>query len=223
MFRIAHRDPCIVDEVKIFSEFFYRLSFERKWILGDQYRRIRAPFDLDRPPHVHKRSSARAHVVVRFVRFQVLILIVELHVPASHAFIGLIVVLHVIRAQPFVPEPQVHVSVRACHASRMALRPAGRQLCNSAFSGYFWRLGENRGATRETIDQRDQKQDRPKRGTFCTFVMKIFADHAICKNRLDSLAWFPGCLRSSKLLTGHKRKTATRGPSFARPNVHVTQ
>ena len=69
------------------------------------------------------------------------------------------------------------------------------KLSDAAFSASFrYLLSYQKGAVGKTKNQCDQETELTATRNDLHSVMKIFADHAIRKSRLDSLAWFPGCL-----------------------------
>ena len=78
-------------------------------------------------------AAGRADVVLGFVRFDVLVLVIELDVAACHGVVSLIVVLDVVRAQPHIFVTNVHVAVGNIQISLAALRTARGKFGDAPF------------------------------------------------------------------------------------------
>src|SRR5579872_2907028 len=91
MLRIAHGKLPVFDEVVVLRDTLYLASFERERIISDQQRRVRLPLDPDMSMNVEERTFAGGQIVMRFIAFQMLIVVVELHVAARDGFVGILV------------------------------------------------------------------------------------------------------------------------------------
>jgi hypothetical protein len=132
-------------------------SFEIERIVGDKEGGIGLALDLNHTANVKKRAAAIADVVVRFVRFDMLIFEIILHVAARESFRGLIVVFDMIGAKALVGVMDVDVVVGNEEIALAALGALGRKLGDAA-------LGNGRadllrgGGTRAGKNQGEKKQ-----------------------------------------------------------------
>src|SRR5260370_25822048 len=111
MLRVADGDPCAVDEVDVSWEPFDVPCFKVERTIGNQQRGIGPPLNLNVAAYVVKAAMTCADVELRLVGFEVLAVVIELHMAAGGCFIGFVVVFYVIGTKTAVPVVNIHVSV----------------------------------------------------------------------------------------------------------------
>ena len=67
-----------------------------------------------------------------FITFEVLILVIVLHMPTSVSLVGLVVIFHMVSAEALGPVSEVNAVVRDEKAALAALRSGGGQFSDAA-------------------------------------------------------------------------------------------
>ena len=184
MFGIADGDPGAVDEVQTAGEALDVARFEVKRIVRNQDRGIGVAFDFDIATNVVEKAVAGADVVVRFVGFEVLVVVVELNVAGGDGFEGLPVEFNVVGAKTGVPVMDVDVSIGGGDVAAAALR-FRFQVGNAAFGGRKTNLlsrGAARRRSRKAKEKRGQEKKRTETGENPRTGMTIQAEHAFIGN-----------------------------------------
>ena len=86
MFGLADGNPGMANEVHVARKAFHLLRFEIERVLRDQDERIRPALDFHRSMNIAEPALTGADVIVRFVSFEMLVVVVELNVPLSNCF-----------------------------------------------------------------------------------------------------------------------------------------
>ncbi len=97
MLRVANCEPGVAHEIDIRGHALYFLGLEIDGVFGDQQRRVRMAFQLHVAVNIVERAVPRLNIELGVISFEVLILEIELYVPASHGLVRRAVVLHVVR------------------------------------------------------------------------------------------------------------------------------
>jgi hypothetical protein len=124
-----------VNYVEVVAESFDLAGFEIKRIVGDEDGGIGAALDFDGAANAEESAAAGADIVVRFVGFEVLILVVVLNVAAGEGFGSLVIVFDVIGAEALFAIVNVHVVVGDEEITFAALRAGGGEFRDAAFDG----------------------------------------------------------------------------------------
>src|SRR6267378_5106606 len=163
---IANGDPGAVDEVHVAGEALDVSRFEIQRIVRNQDDGIRPPLDLHAPANIVENAVAGADVVVRFISFEVLVVVVELDVAGGDGFKRLAVVFDMVGAKTCVSIADVDIAVGGGDIAAAALCFCF-QLGDAGFRRRKMNLlsaGKSSARTGEGGKKRNQENQRTQRG-----------------------------------------------------------
>jgi len=159
----------MADEVNVFRQTIHLLRFEIEWVFGDQHQRICFSIDVNKPAYIPENAFSRAHVQLRFIGGEVLVLVIEHHVAARDGIVGVVVVLDVVSLQAHVEIDHVYVLVRDVQFSLAALRSTRgdfRDPSRCLARGWFLILRGQRLAREKPQRGKEKHGPEPKRAKF---------------------------------------------------------
>ena len=167
-----------MDEVHVAGEALDVSRFEIQRIVRNQDSGIRPPLDLDAPANIVENAVAGADVVVRFISFEVLVVVVELDVAGGDSFERLAVVFDVVGTKTCVSIADVDIAVGGGDIAAAALCFCF-QLGDAGFRRRETNLlsaGKRRGRGGK---RRNQKNQGTQHGESSRTRVKIHPEHAV--------------------------------------------
>ena len=186
--RVADGDPGLANNVDVVSKFFDLVSFEVERIVAGKDGGIGLALDLNRAANVEKRAAAGADVIVRFIRFEMLIFEIILHVATCEGFVSVIVVFDVIGAKTLPGVVDIDIVIGDEEIALVALRALGGKLGDAAFGGRadFLRGSGSHSDGNQGEKGRRHPQKKLRRGKFPSMRVAIHAEDVV--NQVSSIA-----------------------------------
>jgi hypothetical protein len=182
--RIADSDPRAADQINVARKALDFAGFEIERILGNKNRGIGLTFDFHGPTNIVKKAVAGADVVVRFVGFEMFVVVVQQDVASGDGFVVSIVVFDVVGPETRASIVNVHVAVSGGDFALAGLC-FRFEVGDAAFAGRRPSLltgSEMRGYAGQHKEKRRQTQTSAKRGANPCPRMRIYAKHAVNGN-----------------------------------------
>ena len=185
---VADGDPGLANDVDVVSHLFDLGRFEIERIVARKDGGIGLALDLNRTANVEKRPAASADVIVRFIRFEMLIFEIILHVAAREGFVSVVVVFDVIGAKALAGVVDINVVIGDEEIALVALRALGGKLCDAAFGRRADLLRGNRSHRDRNQGKKGRRypQEKPRRGKFPSMRVAIHAEDVV--SQVSSIA-----------------------------------